>query len=162
MNEYLTLANCCELVHEVFQKLDCDELVGKIEVSFNKRFTSRMGDANYSKKRIRLSSPLWARASKEQRHQTIVHEACHIVQYHKYGRKKGNSAHGVIWKALMRRVGVKPNRLHSVKPIRRKGHRHKAKCGCKEWLLSSTRVNKMKRGMYYTCQACKEKLILLG
>ena len=59
------------------------ELAQVILVEWSLRFTRRMGDATYSPinygARIRLSIPLWPRASEEDRRETVIHEACHVI-----------------------------------------------------------------------------------
>ena len=110
---YTSLTEITEIIHDCFRKLGCETLVGTISVSFNGRFTSRMGDAHYSNKAIRLSKPLWPIASPEERLQTIIHEACHIVADHLYNRRF-IQAHGREWKRLMIRMGCDPKRCHNV------------------------------------------------
>ena len=91
------------------------ELAQVIVVEWNARFTRRMGDALYSpstfRARIRLSIPLWGRASEQDRRETVIHEACHLVVYY----KNCNAAqHGPEWREAMRNCGVEPQRTHSV------------------------------------------------
>ena len=98
---------------------DCNgvpELTQLIRVEWNGRFTLRLGDAHYSpismRGRVRLSVPLWPRASTEVRMETVVHETCHIVVGYKY--EYVAYPHGFEWKQAMRNCGVEPIRLHSV------------------------------------------------
>ena len=72
-------------------RLACDsngvsELAQVIVVEWNPRFTRRLGDAGYSsttyRARIRLSIPLWPRSTEEDRRETVVHEACHIIAFY--------------------------------------------------------------------------------
>jgi SprT protein len=57
------------------------ELAQVIVVVWNSRFTRRLGDAAYNsttfRARVRLSVPLWPRASEVDRRETVIHEACH-------------------------------------------------------------------------------------
>jgi SprT protein len=75
-----------------------------------------MGDAAYNpitfQARIRLSIPLWPRASDKDRMETVIHETCHIIIFYKHGQFVTN--HGVEWRQAMKNCGVEPTRLHSV------------------------------------------------
>ena len=58
------------------------ELAERIRVVW-RCFTARMGDARWDRLRsvglIRLSVPLWPRASDEEWCETVIHEACHVI-----------------------------------------------------------------------------------
>lgn len=93
------------------------ELAQAIQIEWNRRFTRRMGDALYNpftfRARIRLSnSPLWARASDQERFETVVHEASHVIAWYTFGLSI--KAHGPEWRQAMRNCGVEPVRTHSV------------------------------------------------
>jgi SprT protein len=91
------------------------ELAQVIVVEWNARFTRRMGDALYSpstfRARIRLSIPLWERASEQDRRETVIHEACHLVVFYKHPNA---AQHGPEWREAMRNCGVEPQRTHNV------------------------------------------------
>ena len=98
---------------------DCNgvpELAQMIWIEWNKRFTSRLGDATYNRismrARIRLSLPLWPRLSEEERKETVVHETCHCIVTYIHGFVP--RPHGFEWKKTMRNCGFEPRRLHSV------------------------------------------------
>ena len=92
------------------------ELTKVIYIEWNSRFTSRLGDAIYNSismgARIRLSVPLWPRASENDRRETVIHETCHVIVGFKHGF--GPAAHGSEWRGAMQNCGVEPRRLHSV------------------------------------------------
>jgi SprT protein len=92
------------------------ELAQVIVVEWNRRFTCRLGDAYYSpismRARIRLSVPLWPRASTEVRMETVVHETCHVIVGFKHGFV--SRPHGAEWKQAMQNCGLKPLRLHNI------------------------------------------------
>ena len=99
---------------------DCNEvpeLAQVVVVEWNPRFTRRLGDAAYSPitygARIRLSLPLWPRASEEDRRETVIHETCHIIAFYKFGGYVV-FPHGPEWKEAMRACGVEPLRTHNV------------------------------------------------
>ena len=144
---------------------DCNsvsELAQVILVEFNPRFTRRMGDGGYDhltyRATIRLSIPLWPRASAEDKKETVIHEACHCVVGFKHGQV---AAHGLEWKAAMRNCGVEPLRTHTVdrtglaRRQRRfvlldcpnQGVKHKCRINAREY-------NLVRRGTEFWCRNC--------
>ena len=91
------------------------ELSQVIVVEWNRRFTRRLGDGGYNpvnhRARIRLSTPLWPRAPDQDRKETVLHEACHIIVGFKHGYV---AAHGAEWREAMKNCEVPPLRTHSV------------------------------------------------
>ena len=145
---------------------DCnnvDELAQVIVVEWNPRFTRRLGDAGYSsttyRARIRLSIPLWPRASDRDRRETVIHEACHIIVGYRFGFAA--APHGEKWKQAMRNCGVEPLRLHSVDRTglarRQKrfilldcpNHGLDRKCRC-----TIREHNMLRRGVEMWCKVC--------
>lgn len=134
-----------------------------VRVEWKDRFTARMGDANYSRMRIRLSTPLFSRASVEDQEDTVVHEMCHIIARHTY--KYPIKPHGREWQLSMVRAGYKPTRTHSVDRtgLKRKSTKtQEASCSCavhkitiKMWVGIQT--DKSRR----FCKRCKSKLVAL-
>lgn len=137
-----------------------------ITVSWNNRFTRRMGDAEtkYGKKpgqqvggAIRLSRPLWPNATPEQRDQTIKHEAAHIIANIKHGVQCG---HGPRWKAVMRSLGLEPKRCHQVDRtgLKRSQPRMVIPCkGCRKPITFTKRLltNWVKKRQKRNCLTCK-------
>jgi SprT protein len=139
------------------------ELAQVIVVEWNWRFTKRLGDAGYSpttyRARIRLSIPLWPRASDQDRRETVIHEACHIIVGYRFGFVA--TAHGSEWKAAMQNCGVEPLRLHSVDRTglaRRQrrfilldcpNHGMERKCRC-----TTREFNLLRRGKEFWCKVC--------
>lgn len=96
---------------------DSEHIAPRIQVGWNPRFTSRMGDArwDFAEKRglIRLSMQLWPVASDEERRETVIHEACHIIADAKTEQRQH---HGPVWIEMMQRCGYPAaRRCHSVK-----------------------------------------------
>jgi len=89
------------------------ELKHKIDFEFNGKFTRRLGDARYRQKTkrglIRLSTPLWPRATEAEQRDTVIHEACHVVVGYKYGNVQ---SHGKEWKQAMWNCGLEAERTH--------------------------------------------------
>jgi SprT protein len=92
------------------------ELAQAIVIEWNRRFTRRLGDAVFNpitfQSKIRLSIPLWPRASSQDKRETVVHEAGHLIVWHKFGLVV--KAHGSEWKAAMMNCEVEPLRTHEV------------------------------------------------
>ncbi len=145
-----------------FANLDLSELGEKITLEFNSRFTSCMGTACFNSGCIQLSQPLWAIAKEEDRYQTIVHEVCHIVTRFYYGFEV--KSHGKEWKNFMVKCGVEPKRCHDVdrSSLKRKQKRFLVKCSCMVHDISSTRYNRMMRGVKYLCVNCRGRLEIMS
>ncbi len=98
------------------ERNEVPELAQTVIVEWKKRFTRRLGDAFYNpytyRARIRLSIPLWPRASEEDRRETVIHETCHIVVKYKFNPFIAD--HGPEWKQAMKNCGVTATRTHSV------------------------------------------------
>jgi len=125
------------LIRRVLEANGCPEIFDRITVSWNARFTARMGDAQYGTYRIRLSTPLWPRATVEEQENTVAHEVCHLIAVHKYGWKA--KGHGYLWADCMVRAGFNPKRTHNVDRtgLKRKNTRTMVRvyCGCPDGLL---------------------------
>ncbi|MEW4453034.1 SprT-like domain-containing protein [Bremerella sp. JC817] len=99
--------------------LGCNDvscLSSMIRVRWNKRFTRKFADAGYGtcppRGRIRISPMIWERATREQRRETLIHEACHIVAYHLHGL--AIKPHGIEWRQAMVKCGVEPVVTHNI------------------------------------------------
>lgn len=145
------------LINEACEANGCPELAPQIKVEWNGRFTQRMGDASYSLKRIRLSTPLWPRADQKERHTTIVHEVCHLIADYKQPEK---AHHGRVWKRAMHRAGFEASRCHSVDRtgLKRKTKKYTYKCRCTTHEVGPRRHKKLQAGVIYTCGRCKCRL----
>ena len=145
---------------------DCNgvpELAQVIVVEWNRRFTRRLGDGMYSvitmAAKIRLSIPLWPRTSDQDRRETVIHEACHVIVKYRHGPFVRD--HGSEWRAAMRNCGVEPLRTHSIdrtglaRPQRRfilhqcpnRGVEHKCRISLREFHL-------LEKGIEFWCKRC--------
>jgi len=74
------------------ERNEVPELAQVVVVEWNPRFTRRLGDAGYShvtfRATIRLSIPLWPRATDQDRRETVIHEVCHIIVGYKHGAEQ--------------------------------------------------------------------------
>lgn len=159
---YNTIVEIKKVVDKTLRKCKCKNLIGKIKIEFNGRFTQRLGDARYNPKskkgEIRFSRPLWPRTDDTERYNTIVHEVCHIVTHklHGYAAK----AHGREWKDLMILCGVKPDRCHNVPVDHRFQQRVSAWCECQEHLITKNKRTRIINGQLYFCRTCDSFLSL--
>jgi predicted SprT family Zn-dependent metalloprotease len=131
------------------------ELYPKIRWSVNHRFTSKMGLARYNTNEIELSGPLFARASEEDKRQTVIHEACHLIAYYRYFTM--GTGHKQLWKETMRKCGVEALRCHNVdnSDLRRNTNRHASICSCGQTYSVSARVARKIQQLYvYRCAKC--------
>lgn len=104
-----------------------------------------------------FSLPLFERATEQEQYQTVVHEACHIIDY----INDGGRMHGKSWKKLMVRCGLEPTRCHNVD---RTGLKRvvPCKCKCDTWTeIGQTRASRIRRGTKYRCQKCKSYIKLI-
>jgi len=139
--------------------LDCNDvsyLSSMIRVRWNKRFTRKFADAGYGicppRGRIRISPMIWERATLEQRRETIIHEACHIVAYHLHGL--AIKPHGAEWRAAMAKCEVEPVRCHNI-PLIGINHFHVRECAQAERCHVSRRdFTALKRGELLWCSLC--------
>jgi len=136
-------------------------LSAKISYRFRKQFTRILGQAFAQKKLIEFSTPLWARADEEQRRQVVIHEACHIIAYHKYGY--GIKAHGREWKKCMVEAGVPPLRCHDVNRygLKKQYVKYAVQCARTSVWVGHVRAAKVRANKLF-CKRCKKKLKLTG
>lgn len=143
------------------EKNEVPELADKIVVQWNRRFTRRLGDAIYSRKkkrgRIRLSVPLWSRCTGDDKRETVIHETCHvIVGYKNCDSTKRVKPHGPEWRAAMIRCGLKPVVYHT---IDREGIGYFLVRDCPNTLNGKCRVGRrdffrLQRGLFLHCTLC--------
>lgn len=174
-----------EQIRECIRKACADNDMAWLEpfivVSWNNRFTNRMGDANAfgscpqtmqgvgtslhmplgKRPRIRLSSVLFPRAAQDKQRNTVIHEACHIIANVRAGRRV---AHGDGWKIAMRRAGQTPKRCYDRSEVDRTGIDKcvKAFCGCKGGArLGPVQAKKARSGRtVYRCNRCSQRISL--
>ena len=135
-----------------------------VQIEFNNKMTRAIGRAEFKypcSYRIKLSAPLWPRASEADRRNTVIHEACHLIDY--YQNKKMD--HGDTWKQLMLACGESANRCHSVDRtgLIRKRKRHEFRCGCSSSkFIGPVKAKRIKQGSLYVCRSCKQNIVLTG
>ncbi len=143
---------------------DCNQvpdLAQIILVEWNPRFTRRLGDGGYNSRvlfgaRIRLSLPLWPRASEADRRETVIHETCHVIVGYKFS---GNARHhGPEWKEAMTNCGVEPQRTHSVdRTGLARRQRQFILLGCPnetKCRITARQANLLRRGHEFRCKVC--------
>lgn len=131
-------------------------LVGRVSVEFNNSFTSRMGDATYRMRRIRLSAPLWFRASDEERREVVIHELVHLITHTLFPRA---SAHGREWRWLMSLAGGTGSRTHRVDTSGLKRAGATFACKCRTFDFGATRTARARKGANYFCRACRSQVV---
>lgn len=151
------------------------EEVERIRLTWNGRFTARFGDACPAKHQIRLSKPLWPRMPISERHETVVHELCHMAHAYLYPKDfyardrrtgKRKNIHGKVWRDLMNQCGYAGKRTGYVDPTGLVNSRSiHIKCGCGfVHALGPKRVKKAKeaaaRGhVLYRCKTCRSPVL---
>lgn len=91
---------------------------------------------------------------------TIVHEIAHIVAFK---RNPFIQPHGKEWKSVFLNLGGNGERCHNydLTGTTIMKNRTEAKCNCKTHLITQQRVNKIKKGVIYSCTLCKSSLSLV-
>jgi predicted SprT family Zn-dependent metalloprotease len=150
---------------ETLAKFNLEHL--NVQIGWGSRFTSRLGEASVdgnNNYRIRFSVPLWPHASEKEKHECVVHEICHIVDFWSKRNIPGyvaDGGHGYKWQSYMRKAGISdPARCHAVKPkevieIRRPIN---VTCGCSVIQITKNRATKMKNGHRYLCSKCRNPI----
>ncbi len=155
--------NVTEWVRWTRENLGHSSLVNDIDVQWNSRFTAKLGDARFKPtgSRVRFSTPIWPRASEEERRQTVIHEICHIIvayEAHVNGLPRRRS-HGHEWQLMMVRCKVPPERTHCVDT---KGlstrRRVEISCGCKEILVTKYIAGRIAFGADFRCKRCNGRM----
>jgi predicted SprT family Zn-dependent metalloprotease len=101
-----------QIVRECQEKIGTDYI---IHIEWSTRMTASMGNARtvpMGLHRIKLSKPLWPKATAAERRNTVIHEAAHILANMRAGGR--SQGHGRMWKVMMMLLGGKPKRTHSV------------------------------------------------
>src|SRR5437868_1149491 len=101
-NVHAILDECCV-------RFGLPALKDKVRFRWSNRMTRAAGFA-FNTGVIKLSIPLFARATPEKQRNIIVHEICHIAE-RVMGYKMG---HGKLWKSLMLSMGETPTRCHNI------------------------------------------------
>lgn len=123
-----------------------------------------------SKFKMKLHEAALLEYQQEYIDRTVVHEFAHLVQGQYFPHSK---PHGVEWKAIMRFLGNDPSRCHEmnlskalenfgiVKQKRRKQKRYVYECDCRIHTITSTRHNKIRKGLStYSCRNCGQTITL--
>lgn len=134
-----------------------------VDIFFHGRLTSRGGDANPRKMRIRLSPHVWTSGTEETRRNTTLHEFAHLYAYWKHS----DCGHGYWWKRTMIALGLEPARCHNVitpqvaaRRAKRQENMVTAYCPCREHKITKNRASRMRNGKTYICLKCRKRLSL--
>lgn len=136
----------------------------QVLIEWHPRFTARLGDATlkHGVGFVRLSVPLWPRASANERRETVLHEICHVVV--RYESKKSGKrvrSHGHAWQHKMRTLGIEPKRCHKVNRdgLKRTRRTVQMYCACAICPQTPRVAKRIRTGLYkYSCRKCKALL----
>jgi len=127
------------------------------------KYSSCFSSFNLIGAEIKLSKKLWERATPAERKNTVIHEACHVIQavVDSDGYRRTKGGHGQKWKELMVNTGEEPEICHKVSTcgLERRQQRFTYCCACREHKITKTRVNKIKKGAVYRCVKCKQEIV---
>jgi SprT protein len=144
-----------ELIQFACDKNGRPDIAAKIKVEWSNRMTVTMGHVRRDKSSdgftIRLSTKLFARATPEQQRQTVIHEACHVID----ALVNKEWGHGAGWKTVMRCAGVKANVHHEVCTDGLvKEFVYACPNNCHDFKLSTRMHNSMVKGQRRICRTC--------
>ena len=133
-------------------------------VSFNPRMRSTAGRAFVLSNKIDLN-PHLLQNDEYSFASTYLHELAHIVAQQNYGNRE--RGHGFLWAGIMRALGQKPERCHSLntKHLRRKMTRFIYVCPkleCKNKTPFTLTPQKHKRSQGYACRDCQSAIKFTG
>jgi predicted SprT family Zn-dependent metalloprotease len=151
-----------QIIHHVCRANDCPELAGKILFQWSNKLTACIGIMdkrhNESYYTMKLSIKLFARADEDTKRDTVAHEVCHAVDYHK---NESSMGHGAEWKQAMMIAGYKPERYHDVSNAGLiKKFVYKCPVCEKKYNLSARRHNLIRQGRRRICGVCIDNHIL--
>jgi len=136
---------------------DCNgrpDIAASIKLVWSNRMTKSMGIAakRGGAYTIKLSAKLFGRATCEQRRDTVIHEACHVIDGIV---NKVRMSHGRGWKACMVSADCEPSRYHTVSTaglVRRFVYT----CRCDTvFRVTPNMHSKITRGSCRVCKKCK-------
>ena len=123
----------------------------------------------YSRLELNFNAGLMVDNWDEYMNQVVPHEVAHLIKEHIYGRGKGSlSAHGAQWKHVMVKLGVSPDRTHTMdtSKVARKMAKFQYKCNkCGTEIPVGAQVHKKISlfGSIYGHKKCKgSKLVPLS
>lgn len=119
------------------------------------------GKAFQPERHIQLNAVLLTENLDEFEKQIIPHELAHLLVKHLYGFSGG---HGDEWKDTMRRLGLTPDRTHSldVSNARTVKRVQGYVCCCGPHEVSTRLHNRIRRGAKVTCLKCGKRLRWVG
>jgi predicted SprT family Zn-dependent metalloprotease len=127
--------------------------LSEIEVAWNGRLLSRLGQATRATGKIEMNPILKTKEMELQFVKTFVHELAHVICFFVYGE----FGHGTRWKWVMRKFGFEPRRCHQFKlgrPTVGVG-----KCSCREHEFKKRAWENLLSGVGYACNKCKAKIV---
>lgn len=137
--------------------------VPDVSFEWSNRMTRAAGYAQWDKyiRRglIKLSLPLFERATPEKCRNTVIHEICHIIE----GLNGRKLSHDWYWRNMMIKCGEVPKRCHNINRdgLKRQTSRYTAYCQCEvPHEITKIRLTKMKSGVKYECLKCKTVISL--
>lgn len=133
-----------------------------ISFNFSNKLFVSFGIAKYPNT-IEISKVIWNKASEKQKRNTVMHEACHIIAWFKYGTNiKG---HGKEWKECMMRCNLKPEVYHKIGVYEfregKKRYSHIAKCSCSKVYGTKNQIDSIKnlfKSKNLSCNHCGKRI----
>jgi len=115
---------------------------------------------------IRYNTAIAAKHFEAFKSRTPAHEVAHHIVHEVWGGRlfQRTAPHGKEWQRVMRLLGVNDiGRCHTydLGGIKvKKQQRHSYQCRCATHKISTTRHNRIQRGMIYLCKSCRQALTI--
>jgi len=130
--------------------------LNQVTIRWNTRMRSRAGSCRPWEGIVELNPHLLDKKNGDALESVLVHELCHLAVGYRWPTSQ---PHGRKWKGLMKICGFRPERCHSLTPVKRHLHRRWALyCKCKEHKVTTLIYNRVSRGIRYQCVECRGPL----
>lgn len=135
----------------------------EVQWTWNPKLRSTAGRAIMGRQRIELNPHVFSvDEAREELRRTVFHEVCHLEAHRKIGFRE--PAHGPTWQDLMRRVGLAPDRCHTlergVRRVRRRSYPLACEVCGKTVEVGAVRLRRILRGGEYRHTGCGGRIWL--
>jgi len=136
----------------------------EIKIEFSNRLRVTAGVAIVREKKIKLNKRMFVLYDNDGKEleKTLLHELAHIIDYWKnYAEKESSYSgnyHGLSWKIIMLKMGLKPKKYHNL-PVSNYKRYCNPSCRANGMTLSEIQAKRAISGeSRYRCKICKKTI----